>query len=157
MATSCVSASCLVDLGPFRTRTRTRTAQVFVPEHWYPVVETAWPGKPFTVLLMQQANFKDFKQISKCFTNRKKNTDGEKIIWRKIQWLRYSHAAPTLVNYRYTLNEFEPWKVMDITKRGKALQDVAPHPKYSGSLPVNPKVADLQFMPAEYHSFSEQL
>ena len=41
-------------------------------------------------------------------------------------------------------------------------KDVAPHPKYSGSLPVNAKkVADLtkllRFMPAEYHSFYEQL
>lgn len=43
---------------------------------------------------------------------------GEKFEWRKIKWLRYSKNSPGIIQYKESLNENDPFKILNIKRRG---------------------------------------
>lgn len=48
---------------------------------------------------------------------RKTNEEGEKFEWSQVKWLRYTKEFG-IIYYKTTLNENEPFKKLNINKRG---------------------------------------
>ena len=49
-----------------------------------------------------------------AIVNRKANTNGDKVEWLKMHWLHVEKSSPLSYKYRYTLNDLEPWKTVDL-------------------------------------------
>lgn len=88
------------------------------PRDWYQFIRTAGDKRIFQVHEMQQNSFKDYGLTvkTKC-SFRKINEDNERVIWHDIKWLRYTKSFGK-VFYKNTLDVDEPFKTINIRKRG---------------------------------------
>lgn len=68
---------------------------------------------------MSQSNFRNFGSIvkNKCIF-RKVNGDNNKVNWKNIRWLRFASDAPFNIFYKNSVNEKEPFQMLNIKKRG---------------------------------------
>ena len=54
-------------------------------------------------------------------TNRKRNEDGQRVEWLKIQWLQVSKSNPFKLYYKYTINDDADFMCINIAKRGRTI------------------------------------
>ena len=59
-------------------------SQIFIPEDWYRLVEKARRTNPFTVVRMSASDFVSVNRLTENITNRKTDTDGNKVEWLKM-------------------------------------------------------------------------
>ena len=145
---------------------RRRQTSLYVPEQWGELVRKARRVNPFQVRWMTQADFVSVGLLKDAIVNRKVNTDGEKAEWLKIHWIRVEKSSPLCYKYRYTLNELEPWKTVDLRPkrvgRPSDLGRVELPPLYDGPRSISDaKYRDLQqllcYIPPVYHEFYTKL
>ena len=112
------------------------------------------------------ANFYALESISSHLCNRKVSVGKQKVEFRKIMWFRFERSNPLKYKYRYTLNELEAWKTVDLARRRRGrpsnLQDVELTLKYTSPRGINPKKkADimklLQYIPPVFHAYYQNL
>ena len=80
---------------------RRRQSQIFIPEHWYRLVEKARRTNPFTVVRMSASDFVSVNRLTENITNRKTDADGNKAKWLKMRWVRVEKDKPYKFSYRY--------------------------------------------------------
>ena len=73
---------------------RRRQPQIFIPEHWYRLVEKARRTNPFTVVRMSASDFVSVNREN--ITNRKTDADGNKVEWLKMRWVYTCGERQTL-------------------------------------------------------------
>ncbi|CAG9824362.1 unnamed protein product [Phaedon cochleariae] len=108
----------------------------------------------FSVIDMTQDDFLAFsKLLGDILVKRTCDTDGDKVSWLKIKWLRYTKEFG-IIKFKYTLDETVPFKTLDL-KRGRMRcrtsidhSSIGAVPRsYSGPLDINPlKKKDLLSM-----------
>ena len=68
---------------------------------------------------MKQSHIESFQKVKAHMVDRKTSTDGEKVLWLKIQSTRFHRKHPWQVKYKHSLSEMEVWKTVDFEKRAK--------------------------------------
>ena len=111
---------------------------------------------------MTLADFSSVAPLKSATVNHKVNTCGEQVEWLKMHWIRVEKSSPLRYKYRYTLNDLEPWKVVDLRpKRVGRPSDTGRMelpPLYDGPRAISDaKYRDLQellhYVPPVHHSF----
>lgn len=145
---------------------RRRQTSLYVPEQWGELVRKARRVNPFQVRWMTQADFVSVSLLKDAIVNRKANTDGEKVEWLKMHWIRVEKSSPLCYKYRYTLNELKPWKTVDLRPkrvgRPSDMGRVELPPLYDRPRSISDaKYRDLQqllcYIPPVYHEFYTKL
>ncbi|KAL4127135.1 hypothetical protein QTP88_011333 [Uroleucon formosanum] len=63
---------------------------IMIPRDWYQFVRTVKGKKPFKVIVMKQEQFFSFSNlVSISLTKKTVDTDGNKVNWFHIRWIRY--------------------------------------------------------------------
>lgn len=141
-------------------RKKKRTAiNIHVPHDWYQFIRTVGTKHNFLVTEMTQNKFYDFGKILPTkFMMRKVDKDKNKFIWRNVQWLRYTKKFGTVL-YKNSLTEDEPFKTLNIKRRGVNNVSLLDLPRcYSAPLKISKeKKKDLldllQFIDPTLHNF----
>ena len=96
-------------------------SMIVIPEHWYELVKNA--SESFKVFEMKQHHFMDFKAILKGpLVLRKKNINGEALVWHDVRWFRYLRDSNGTFLYKYSLNEADEFKKADfLRKKGNSV------------------------------------
>lgn len=149
------------DFGVIETYSKGRIMNV--PRDWYDAITKSRRKKPYCLKVMERDEIMSTKNLEKAITRRKKNTEGGKVSWHKIQWLRYLKEEPFKIFYKETLNDDMQFFAIDITpaRRGRRLAHlglVAIEPLYPGPRPVTAaKKRDmmdlLPYIPPINHEF----
>lgn len=72
----------------------------------------------FSVVEIDQQNIRNFSNIGKKkLLFRKVSDDGNPVRWKDIRWLKYNGAFAKIL-FKYSLTEDEPFKELNIQKRG---------------------------------------
>lgn len=106
------------------------------------------------------------KPLKAVIVNRKINTVRGKVEWLKIHWISVSKDKPLQFRYKYSINNLECWKTVNLQRRTKGRPPdmgrvILPY-LYDGPRAVNSKkVSDLlellDYIPPVYHGFYRQL
>lgn len=133
------------------------------PRDWINLVRLCRSKKPFNVIEMSMSDFFEFSALYKTvFQHRINNTEGEKIVWRDIKWLRYSQQ-PGMVEYKTSLKEEGPFKVMDLRRKWTNWPKQIKIPlSYRGPNPINPEKKKnllelLPYVSEPFHDFYRNL
>lgn len=115
---------------------------------------------------MGQEDFLAFsKLIGNVLVKRVSDTNGEKVSWLKIKWLRYTREFG-IIQFKYSLEEDVPFRTLDLRKgkrRGRPSLDLITVPRsYSGPLGINPKkkkdlLSILNLIDKDCHSFYQNI
>lgn len=76
---------------------------------------TAKKNNQFQVTEMKQEEFLSTTKLEDCNYNRKTNTEGGKVNWLNIKWLRYCKHQSNSIFYEETLHDF-PFYEINISK-----------------------------------------
>jgi len=153
------------DFGSIEKANRKRQ-HVYVPEEWSKLVETCRKKNPFTVTRMKTEDFISTSQLRAQIVYRKKNTNKEKVDWLSIRWLQFKKDKPFQIFYKYSHNDLEAWKIIDVKRKSPGrppdMGRIALPLLYGGPRPINEKkLKDIQelleFVPPVYHEFHEAL
>jgi len=93
--------------------------EVYVPKHWYDIIaETRSGSKPFVVHQMKQEDFLSTTALKTAIVNRKTTADGQKFNWFEMRQIEVRRTDPMSLFYKTSHNPDEPWKQIDLTRRG---------------------------------------
>uniref|UniRef100_A0A1B0BZH4 Uncharacterized protein n=1 Tax=Glossina palpalis gambiensis TaxID=67801 RepID=A0A1B0BZH4_9MUSC len=107
------------DFGLIETKIK-ESNYLYIPEHYYNLIESCKKRNPFLVVQMAQKDFISTKQPKELTNNRKKNTNVEAVSWLKIQWITFLKNAPYKMFYKTSLDDNSEFKVLDLSpKRGR--------------------------------------
>ena len=153
------------DFGSIEKANR-RTQTVYTPSEWYSLVKTARSKNPFTVSQMNQDEFVTLAAVRAEIVYRKVNTFKEKVEWLQIRWIGITKDKPFEIQYKYSHNDLESWKILDVRrrKRGRPLDPgrLVLQPLYTHPRPIKAnKLKDLSelldYIPPIYHEFYTNL
>ena len=141
---------------------------IYIPSQWDTVIRMARRKNPYTVIPIKHEDIIDFKQVkAQKIKNVRMTTEGKKVNWTKIRWMRFQKDIPDtcFIKYEYD-EEFQSIKVTG-SKRGCGLDVVPSEPlptRYVSKLPISAaKKKDLLnlcksgVIPSEFHIFYKSL
>ncbi|KAL4135598.1 hypothetical protein QTP88_007196 [Uroleucon formosanum] len=135
--------------------------EIYVPNDWIKVIESARKKNPFKVIQMRQEDFKSTVLLEKDITNRKVNVDGEKVEWVKMQWLYFVKDKPYKMFFKYSNNEFVAFISVNFSKRlmakPKQLEQLYPNGLAISNEKYNDLMELLQFILPIHHEFYKSL
>lgn len=135
---------CDVDHARIERAKKTAEVPIMVPRDWYQFIRTLRGKKPFHVHEMTQENIMSFSTVvQEHFIRRTVDTDGNKVNWLEIKWLRYEKTFG-LIKFKTALDDYT-FRTLDLRriKRGRGLNPVMTK-CYDAPLPINPlKKKDL--------------
>ena len=132
---------------------------IYVPQDWCELVLNGCRNNPFMVTEMTREDFMPLEPVAKSIVNSKVNTFKQKVEWLNIKWILVTKNKPVHFQYRFTLNDLENWKRVDLRKRGKGKPSSVGRIQlpnlYSGPRVIKEaKKKDLlQYIPPINHSF----
>ncbi|CAG9773243.1 unnamed protein product [Ceutorhynchus assimilis] len=154
------------DFGIIESKSRKKEF-IYGPRDWFNLVATAKKTNPFQVTEMAREEFVSTKPLEDSICNRKTNTDGGKVNWLNIKWLRYCKNEPNLIFYKETLQDDFPFFKINIARapgkgRPPNLVNIVQEPLYPNRRPVKPikkrHMSDLlTYIPPHYHPFYKSL
>lgn len=161
---------CDVDHAKIERAKKFSDIPIMIPRDWYQFVRMVKGKKPFKVIEMKQEQFFSFSNlVSTSLTKKTVDTDGNKVNWFHIRWIRYEKVYGEL-QFKYSLNPEEPFRVLDLTQHGKrgrpknitSLYSTALTNCYKSPLPINPKkkqdlLSLLPLIHEDCHSFYQNL
>ncbi|KAF2879987.1 hypothetical protein ILUMI_26175 [Ignelater luminosus] len=94
--------------------------------------------KPFEVAELKTSDFLELSALFKTtFQERKTNTEGDKVVWRDIKWLRFSQQSG-LVQYKTKLDTEEPFKSVMFLRKGSTWPSKIKVPQfYKRPIPIS--------------------
>ena len=101
------------------------------PDHWLTVCQCAQGSDPFTNVPLEHEAFYDFKDVARTtIRNTKTDTNGSRVNWLKIKWIRVVKSDSDAVYFKYRMpDQFCQLKIRGSSRRGH------PH-KMTTTLPV---------------------
>ena len=118
-------------------------SEIYVPKCWYIIAE-AWSGsKPLTVYQMKQEDFLSTTALETAIVNWKTTVDGQKVIWFEMRQIEVRCTDPMSLYYKTSHIPDEPWKQIDLTRRGHStmLSGITQKRLYEGPRVINPSVS----------------
>ncbi|KAL8606590.1 hypothetical protein ACOMHN_009475 [Nucella lapillus] len=144
--------------------------KVHTPDEWTFLMRCARPRKRYDVEELAHRNIFDFKSVATtCLRNTKSDTDGNRVNWMKIKWLRYLKGEEDTIYFKYKMSD--PFKKLKIrhgsSRRGRPISvttiEELPR-RYAQRLPISAaKKADLmdlcrlRIIPPTHHLFYKNL
>lgn len=71
---------------------------------------------------MSAASFLNFKELKSNIVNRKTDSDGGKVQWLNIRWLRFTKKEPYKIMFKYSISDDETFKSVNLKKEEKVDQ-----------------------------------
>ena len=105
-----------------------KNLQIFIPEMWHPVTQTARSSSnPYTLDVLEHDDIYDFKQAaSSTLRNTKIDTDGKQVHGLKIKWISHMKTEYDTLFFKYRMPEpFKQLKIRGNSRRKRA--DVTVH------------------------------
>ena len=137
---------------------------VYIPEHWYDIISEARTSKPFVVHEMKQSSFLSTAALENAVVNRKTTVDSRKVNWFDMRQIEVRRTDPTSLFYKTSHNTGEPWKQIDLTRRGRntVLSGIIQKRLYEGPRAINPLkkkdlISILHLVPSVHHEFYNSL
>lgn len=110
---------CDVDHAKIERAKKFSDIPIMIQRDWYQFVRTVKGKKPFKIIDMKQEQFFSFSNlVSTSLTKKTEDTDGNKVNWFHIRWIRYEKVYGEL-QFKYSLDPEEPFRVLDLIQRGK--------------------------------------
>lgn len=141
--------------------------EIYVPDDWIKVIQTAKKKSPtFVVTELTASDFFSLKVLESNSVNRKMTSEGEKVMWLKIQWIRFEKQHPGVMYFKYTNSDDVPFSSVDLNKRSRGRKTLPQNIQlpllYPEGRPIaKPKLMDLktllQFIPPVSHAFYRKL
>lgn len=140
-----------------------KSADLYTPNDWINLIKDAKISKPlFNVTVMEGHDFISTTELEKVITNRKKNTNGDKVNWFHIRTLSYHRDEPFLV---YVVSIDGKQQSLNIKKKGFDensfttcnVPKLYPDGKSISIKKYNDLMQLLKYVPQEKHSFFIQL
>lgn len=154
---------CDIDHSIIERKKRKTTVQIHHPRDWYQFIKTVGVKTPFRVHEMEQSTFLNFGHVAKTkSTFRKVNEANERVNWHDIKWLRYTNDSGIIL-YKNTLEIDEPFKVINIRKRGIGQLKFKDVPQcYSEPIKISDAkkkdlISLLPLIDNHYHDFYKEL
>ncbi|XP_061723773.1 uncharacterized protein LOC133530002 [Cydia pomonella] len=149
---------------------KTKNINIYTPEQWYMAMRMAKTEKPYEVIEVSQDSIFDFKACLKLFSNWKKGTNKQTVMWSQMCEIFISHEEPFKINYKYTFEqEYESIECASIKQTRSRLSELEVGLNnitvaYQAPLPIDKqKLKDLNDLcktgtiPAKYHEFYHKL
>ncbi|KAK3090584.1 hypothetical protein FSP39_012887 [Pinctada imbricata] len=145
-----------------------RNTNVYHPSQWDTVVSMARQRNPYIVIPLYHKDFYNLKTLRKSICkNMKTTTDGGRVNWLKVKWIRVAKEAPESMFVNYTFDP-ENFIEMNVSARGRGrnvnVGNVQLLTLYNEKLPVSQaKKDDLVSMcksgiiPLAHHAYYEEL
>ena len=136
---------------------------IYTPSEWYDIMKDARVAScPFQVVEMFKEDFLSTKELEKTITNRKVTVDKLKLNWLNMRQIQVRRSDPASLFFRDTFDEVEPWKEINIKRRGKNVADVIQTPLHNAPKCITAaKKKDilslLELVPPRHHQFYRDL
>lgn len=154
---------CDVDHSVIERKKRKTNIKIHHPRDWYQFVRAAGNKNQFKVVEMTQEHFYNFSSLVKTkFMWRSNNQSGERFLWQSIKWLRFTKDFG-VIYYKCTLSEDEPFKSLNIRRRGINSVNSSDLPlSYDSPLYINDAkkrdlLDQLSLIDPIYHDFYQNL
>ena len=147
------------DFGVIEKVTVKHVNDIHVPEQWYSLIEKCKRGQTYQVVRMQQQDFLSLSELAKYVTIRKRDVDGNKVEWLKIQHIQIRKEAPLMMYYKYSVQNDLPFSCVSLSRKVRPLKhDYVLKSLYNEPRPLSVEKANdlhklLKYVPPVYHSF----
>ena len=99
-----------------------RNTNVYHPSQWDTVVSMARQKNPYIVIPLNHKDFYDLKGLRKTICrNMKTTTEGERVNWLKVKWVRVTKESPESIFLNYTFDT-ERFMELSVSVRGRGRQ-----------------------------------
>lgn len=139
---------------------------IFTPRDWLVFIssiERKCGGKMFHVHDRLDGGFKAWSKLQRgSLVNRKKDTAGNKVEWLKIRWMRYDKSAPGQIQFKYSLQTDDNFRIVDFRRNNRIpLAPLIPTDIPSGKAISTEKLKDIhslfEFLPPDVQLFFKTL
>ena len=112
---------CDIDHSMIEKSKKKSNTPIYHPHDWYQLVRRTGKVSKFQVVEMSQTDFFDFSNLLKGpLMVHKLNTDREQFKWQPVSWLQYTKTGKGVLNYKTTLEENAPFKILSFLRRGNS-------------------------------------
>jgi len=127
------------------------------------MTEARSKSKPFDVT-MERDDFFSTKPLELGITNRKRDTNKDKVNWLKMRQIQYRRSDPKSLFYECSHSTEEDWKQVDLQKRGSCvnlthvpLPKIYDHERQISQPKKNDLLSLLPYFPPVHHEFYSNL
>lgn len=112
---------------------------------------------------MKQNEFFNFAKIVEGpLVLRKVNEEGDKFLWHDVSWVKYCSSMIGKMFYKTSLGEDEPFKTLNLRRRGTRNVEFAIEQAYDAPLPISKEnkkdlIDLLPLIPDIYHDFYKNI
>ena len=132
---------------------------VYSPAHWMAIAKRARKKNKFDVALLQTKDFLNFKVLKSEIVKRKVDTEGRKVEWLQIRWLRFVKEEPYKIYFKYAVDE-EQFRCIDIAKRTRGrpgLPVLNPDGREVSQAKYKDIISLIKYVPPCHQGFYKQL
>lgn len=142
-----------------------RNQLLYVPQDYYNIIKKCRKGNTFILNEMKQEDFISTRLLEEAVYKRSKNTNGEKINWLQICWMRFLRNGPYKILYKTTMDENAEFKILDLLpRRGRpkkfgniVLPSLYKSIRSITSLKYRHMMDLLRYIPPEHHNYFKSL
>ncbi|XP_047112613.1 uncharacterized protein LOC124789338 [Schistocerca piceifrons] len=130
---------CGRDFGRIEKHVKNRNPTVYTTHDWVTVIKELCKNNPITVVKMKQADFIDLTPLEKNIAKKDKHDDGSQFRFSEATAFRFDEGMPSHLKVKYQYTEYEEFRTVNITKKGRAHQKNNPFQlswKYLKPIPI---------------------
>lgn len=130
---------CDRDFGRIEKHVKNRNPTVYTPHDWVTVIKESCKNKSFSVVKMKQADFIDLTPLQINIAKKDKDDDGSQFRFSEATAFRFDEGMPSHLKVKYQYTDFEEFRTVNITKKGRAHQESNPFQllrKYLKPIPI---------------------
>lgn len=145
----------------------TKRLEMYSPDDWILGIKSAKQTSPkYAVHEIKHSMILDFKEcVSSVVSNRKKDTNGDLVYWKRIHSFQYKKECPNIIFFKYDFkDDYRSLNIHRGRRKMKSLEGYRLKPLYRERLPISDaKRTDLiglcnkGLLPSKYHRFYQIL
>lgn len=154
---------CDVDHALIERKKKATQIRIHHPHDWYNFIRSVGIKNKFNVIEMKHSDFFEFSSyLKKNFLFRNRDENSNLFKWKDAKWLKYSKECFGKIFYKNSLDESEPFQLLNIQKRGINSVNITDVPKLPKFIPISTlKKKDLldllDMIDPCFHSFYTEL
>jgi hypothetical protein len=96
-----------------------KKTEIYIPSQWASIIRMARRNNPYYVVPLQYEDIYDFKEVTKSTVKYSKvDSEGIKVKWMKIKWLRFSKNDAEYVLLKHKFDEdFKKMREVEVDKK----------------------------------------
>ena len=113
---------CDVDHAVIEKAKKKTTMKISYPYDWVQLIRGCKTVNPFKVKVMECGDFLNFADTLKTiFVQKKISENGDKFLWKDLQWARYCVEDTGILYYKSSLKSEDGFKKVNFRRRGKQI------------------------------------